>query len=643
MVPRIALVGQQNTGKSTLFDHLCGGQRNTGNWPGKTIAQKEGICGNGHHRCVLVDLPGMRDLAGNSPEEREARDLILSGQFQGIIVTLDASQLGRSLYLLADLIGTRIPLIVVATMAKKGMRIDFKKMQTLLRVPVLPIITQEWGLVNDVIGHIAQIIHGRPIPSEEALFNLYANEFGGEWQQAISLLPATLPSLKWWAVKLLEGDRELCAHLPELIGDGNSDDRALRLASCRYEWIQELLREITIVEQTESRSPGKESILLHPVWGIFLAFTFLIFGCATCIIIAQFLQNMLQPLLPKLASAMDMLCPPFAALFRGAILPGLLITVQLLVFVCIMTFGIAFAEDVGYMARMAYLFDGLMGRIGLGGKSLLPYIAGLGCTAAAVESSRIIGSPRQRLLTIASCWVIPCSGTWGLVGFIATIFFGLGAIWIIGALFLLAFLHIAVTVRVFGRHRGTDESVAMQIPPLHRAHWHHLFSMVLARAGKLLRTSMPLVLATATIFWILHQGSPAPGGISPLFRFGKFVEPFAALIGLHWKLFLAFLLAIMNRESALGALAILFSDEGLPPAVTVDFSDIRSALTASVTPPQALAFLVAFFLNIPCCAAIAITASEVRSWWWTLRLCAYYLCFALIAAGIVFHCANLFF
>ncbi|MDR0727292.1 MAG: ferrous iron transporter B [Puniceicoccales bacterium] len=608
--PRIALMGQPNTGKSTIFNLLTNSRQHTANWSGKTVEPQEGVCSNSGEAYTIIDLPGTHSLSPHSEGEKVACDYLRNENPHGVILVLDGSQLSRSMYLLTDFIGGDVPVIVIVTMVdvlkSQGREIDFQKLKAILGIPVIPII-------------------GTCHCSRKKIMD------------GLELLTRERPMLR---------HGKFMAACKKIVEDGGD---VLRMAGFRHKWIRDRLMEIYVQPPRHRLLNKFDRLALHPFFGPILAFFFLFSGFALSALVAGGVQYFLQGVANFGTKGVCILEIPalLAEILNGAILPGLMIASYLLIFVGMLTLTIGIMEDVGYVARIAYLFNGLMGRVGLQGKCIIPFVSGFGCTIAGVCGARVIDCPHQRRLTIAACWVVPCSGTWGTVGFVSVLFFGVRAIWVILGLFLLMILHIVLTTRIFrNNHKSVPGEMLMDLPPYHRPHWKNIFGTVCHQVSELLLKSIPVILLTAILLWLfLRQFNSAQTD-----AFTNYLAKFSAIFGLHWKLFVALVLSLINRESALGGIAMLFggttcglSAAGDVLAQNLPWATIEASLVGSVSIPGALAFLCAFFLNPPCCAAIAATAQEVHSCAWTLRLFIYYFFGALLAAAIVFRLATLFF
>ncbi|MDR1437840.1 MAG: ferrous iron transporter B [Puniceicoccales bacterium] len=656
MRSKIALLGQPNSGKSTFFNSLTHIHRKTGNWTGKAVDAAEAEVQCGADLFTFVDLPGAYDLSFRGDGGKILCNCLGDEQLHGAVIFIDGSQLGKSFYFLFDFIGINIPTIIAITMADRasarGLKIDFRKLKDIFGVPVVPIVTTRRGMGKKMIPHLRCLLKERPMLCRDIIFPSYEKILGNDLGTCGNLSVESIPcDPLWMKIKCLERNSLAQSPLPsdsETVGSmaEMSYSReactaaAVRIASCRYEKINGILKAAT-----HSRNPPLrhlslfDSLATHPIYGLFIAFAILLIGFSGSICAAEWGQCAMRHLFQVLEKSPLGHISPFLSLFlREAIFPGLSIGSYLVVFVGGLTLTLEIMENVGYMARIAYLFDGIMDRVGLQGKCVLPFLSGFGCTVAAVSSSRIIDSPRQRLLTIATSWVIPCSGTWGMVTLISALFFGRHAIWIFAFLFLLATIHIAITARIFGGkncRRSQLEGMLMELPPYHHPDWRQIGCDLKFRIAELLKSSIPIILFTVSVLWLFTHSAAAM-----LIHIDEHVRGFEKIIGIRWELFVVLLLSIGNRESALGGLAIFFCGDS--NFVSGCVPHLESTLRAALTMPQALAFLVAFFLNVPCCAAIAATANEVQSVRWTVRLCVHYVILSLVAAAITFHITSLF-
>ncbi|WP_312047705.1 nucleoside recognition domain-containing protein [Anaerotignum sp.] len=345
--------------------------------------------------------------------------------------------------------------------------------------------------------------------------------------------------------------------------------------------------------------------------------------------------------------------PFLVSLIVEALVPGLMMVLYMVAFVSGVSFVFGFMEDVGYMARVAYVFDNLMSKLGLHGKSVMPFLMSFGCTIGGVSGARVIDSSRQRLITIATSWAVPCAGTWGVVGLMSSLFFGVNAVWVIISLFVVAILHMKFTSWFFERGLPQQEGEAgliMELPPYHKPNWKTIFTYVWSRIKGIASKSFSVIMLVAIAIWLLSYTSTGNIENSVIYAVGKFLEPVGSIFGLSWQLVIAFIVAAMGKEAALGAIAVLFgagtgvsslAGTMVTSSVAINQTGLEAALLSAVQAPQALAFIFAFFFNVPCMAAVAASANESGSYKWTLKVVAYYFITALVLAGVAYRIALL--
>jgi ferrous iron transport protein B len=319
-------------------------------------------------------------------------------------------------------------------------------------------------------------------------------------------------------------------------------------------------------------------------------------------------------------------------------------------------FGISFVfgllEEIGYMARISFAFDGTMARFGLQGKAIMPFLTSFACNMGGVVGTRVMDSWAQRVTAMAMLWVVPCSATWGVVALVGGLFFGSGTIWVIFSLFAVALLHLFITSRIFGRAligNGEGPGLIMELPPYHRPRWKNLFRFIFSRMKDVLNRGLKVVVVVAVIFWALsHSGDGSING-SIMHRIGTSIEPVTMWFGLRWQMFVAFLVSIMGREASLGIMASAFGTTSadtwslLSATVAAEGTpELASALLATISRPEALAFLYAFFFGVPCLMTVAATVEESHSFKWTIRMVIYYISVALGLAACAYRVGLLF-
>lgn len=329
---------------------------------------------------------------------------------------------------------------------------------------------------------------------------------------------------------------------------------------------------------------------------------------------------------------------------EASVLTAVTFALQMACYVFGISLVFGFMEDIGYMARISYVFDNTMTKLGLQGKAIMPFLVSFGCNIGGVTGTRVIDSWGQRILTIALSWVVPCASTWGVVGLISGTFFGGKAVFVILSLFAVAFLHIYITYKIFGRSLNKENDrtgLIMELPPYHKPHWKTLFGSVFNKMGSVLKRALSIIICISVIFWLLSYTPDGNVTNSIIYRIGTFIEPVTMFFGLPWQLFMAFVASAMGKESALGVMASLFNTAGIWGAIegtsAVDTAALSTNLLATISQPEALAFLFAFFFNTPCLMALAATAQETHSMKWTVRIALYYILSALILATIAYH------
>ena len=661
---KIALLGQPNSGKSTIFNNLTGSHQHVGNWPGKTVEKKEGTFTRNGTTYTIADLPGSYSLSANSDEEVVTRDYIASGEAELVCILADSSQLERSLFMLADYAGINTPAMLVLTMTdvaeQKGNKVDAKALEQKLGIPVVSIVAPDLKEYEKFYTALDKALSNPQYIKTDELFSLYSeNEL---YKEALSLVPANGKkhySAQWLAAKLMDGDKIVA----EMADDKNAVSRftekakngSLFTSDCKFEWIGQLLDGTVTKTKTASEILTKfDRAAISKKKGKWIAVGILLAALCGSMVIALPFMGLGFAILPPLSSLVKNIVASaggpewLASLINTSICTPIGWVTAMVGFVFGVNLVFGYIEQVGYMARVSYVFDNVMNKLGLQGKSVMPLLMSFGCTMGGAAGSRVIDNHGQRLLTIALAWAVPCGAIFSVIPTLATAFFGWGSAIVMVLLLALMFLHMFVTAKIFGRKLSPKENRAgliMELPPYHKPRWKDIIRTTLNNVWDTFKKAFSVVFVIATVFWLLSYSSNA-GEASMLQKIGEAIEPFTKIFGLSWQSFMAFVASAVSKEGVLGVFSVVFTGDGsiidMATKVTTADANIGEIMAAAISKAEGLALIVAVTFNVPCLMAVASTYHETHSLKWTLKIAAYYVVSALILAGITYHIANIF-
>lgn len=660
----IALLGQPNSGKSTLFNALTGLKQHVGNWPGKTVEKKEGKFEHNGKKYLVADLPGSYSLSANSDEEIITRDYIASGKADVVCILADSSQLERSLYMLADYAGITVPTFLLLNMsdvaAGQGKQIDADAISKKLGIPVVLFSAQNKKNYDGFYSALEQVVNNKNVLSADSLELKYRTI--PEYTKLKSFVKDNIIpgySSMWIAEKAVEGDAPVIAKIKSSLNDGdrnqfeetvaNLKNGVLLTGSKKFEWIDSIL-DGTVKSEKKTRKLGKfDRLITHRIWGKPVVILIVLFG-----LIASFI-----PALPfmGIGSAVGAIanpvsswltginCPPFViAIICDVVINSLGFILKMLGFVFGVTLVFGLLEEIGVMARISYVFDNTMSKLGLQGKSIMPFLVSFGCTMGGAAGARVIDNWGQKVLTIALAWAIPCGAAWAVVPMLSSVWFGAWAPLIIVAILAVMVLHMWITSKIFGHSLVKKEDrcgMIMELPPYHKPRWGSLFRYVLGRTKDTFFRVLKVVLIVSFVFWLLTFTTSGSMDNSILYKVGKFIEPVTKIFGLGWKTFMAFIASSIGKEGAIGVLSTIFTDHSmLTVGGTVAggaVANINELLVANVAKPEALAFIFAVTFNMPCVVALAATYQETHSAKWTAIIALYYTLGALLLACVAYH------
>ncbi len=630
----VALAGQPNVGKSTIFNLLTGLNQHVGNWPGKTVEQKVGTATYDGITLDLVDLPGTYSLTANSPEELIAREYILTQRPDVIVAVVDAAILERSLYLVAELVQLGVPLVVGLNMldvaARHGTHIDTAKLSEAIGAPVINLVAAKKIGIDQLVQSAIQAARSSTIPIDLPALPDQTEAARSEIERLIATeLPDAYP-LHWAALKLLEHDAALIDQLRKLLNpiEWAQLDRIWQananapivIAGERYTWISRAVKAAVVRRPTATAmfTARIDRVATHPVLGLGVLAGILGLLFLLTYTIGAPLQEWLDVnIIHRLAQAASTLLANAPAWLQSFVINGVLGGVgTVLTFAPILIIffaGLAALEDVGYMARAAYMMDGFMRLMGLHGKSFLPLFLGFGCNVPSVAGTRVIEAPQARLLTILIMPLVPCTARLAVVAFMTPVFFGAAAPLVALGLVLLSLAVLGIAGAVLNRTilKGERSAFIMEMPLYHRPNARTIGLLVWQRTIGFVKHAGSLILIMSLIIWASANIPTGHIETSLLGSIGKALEPIGAQLGLSWQLLVALLASFIAKENSIATLGILYG-------TGENTANLAMVLGKAMVPAAALSFLVVQVLFIPCVATVGAIRQETRSWRWTL-------------------------
>jgi ferrous iron transport protein B len=668
----VALIGNPNAGKTTLFNVLTGARQKVGNWPGVTIEKKEGSRRFRDVELTFIDLPGTYSLSSYSLEETVVRDYLLGEKPDVVVQVVDASNLERNLYLAVQLLELGVPLVMALNMwdefQGKGFKLNLKLLCDLLGCEIVPTIgSRGFGveaLLDAVLntatrtttnGHMISVNYGLQLESEVA---------GLSQRVAQTCDLDGMPS-RWLALRLLEGDQEMLVRVtPELsqYGDLREELEAATtrlnrhfpegvetlIADRRYGFIAGALQETltrSVVNRREM-SEHVDRILTNRMLGmpLFLLFLWLLFQATFTLGAAP--QHWIGSGVDAVGGLLARLLPagPLNDLVVDGIIGGVGGVLVFLPNILILFLGISILEDTGYMARAAFLMDKLMHMLGLHGKSFIPLIMGFGCGVPAIMATRALESRRDRLLTILLIPLMSCSARLPVYILFAGAFFPRHAGNVIFLLYIFGVVAAIGAGKLFSLTllRSKGAPFVMELPPYRiptlRASLMHMWD----RGSQYLRKMGTIILAASVIVWFVGafprvDGQKPPAQDSYVGQFGRAISPALDPLGFDWQMGVSLLTGLVAKEVVVSTMGVLYGvgDQ----AQTENGEVLPNALKNSgITPISALAFMFFVLLYSPCLAAITAIWRETGSWRWTLFSVGYQ---TVLAWGVALIVVNL--
>lgn len=648
----VALAGQPNTGKSTIFNRLTGLRQRVGNWPGKTVSRREGFAEREDRVYRIVDLPGAYGLSAHSLEEEIARDYIVSGKPDVMVVVVNAAALERGLYLVSELAALDLPVVIALNMMDvaedEGRKIDHRKLSEAAGMPVVPMTASRNQGVKKLLTALDSFGPADFTPAKSR------PETIAEIAELIPLInpAASFPwPAAWTASKLFEGDGTVTRIVLSSMDEGrlqksvktflaDHTDSASAIVHSRQQWIDTVCHgAVSDITGDANLTTRLDRWLLHPVWGRITAFlavpltVAIVFGL-TMLAMGVTLMVVFEkgPFIKEAWPGM------LGSLVADGILLGLGWVAALSIAIGIIYTLFHFLEDVGYLARISYLTDSLLRRAGTSGKAAIPLLMGLACNTIAIAGTRVVDTRRQRLAAIFMLPFLPCGGQSMVAALFVLAFFPPITATVIIVTITLANILAAVLAGKTVAHftpRPEADGLILELPLYHRPNFRTIFSGVRTRVVMFVRRAGSVIFCAVILVWAVSYFPNGDVHTSFLYQFGRLLEPAGKMVGLDWRFMVALLSSFIAKETTAGTLAVLFS------LSSPDSHDIIKTIGESITLPAALAFVVASHFYVPCLATVAMLRSEIGSVKWTVVLLAVMLTLAFFLAFITYQIASL--
>ena len=671
---KVALVGNPNCGKTTLFNALTGSNQYVGNWPGVTVEKKEGLAKVGDVSFTVVDLPGIYSLSPYSMEELVARKFIIGEKPDAIINIVDATNLERNLYLTMQLLELERPMVLAVNfmdeVEKNGDQIDCDRLSAHLGVPVIPISARDNKNIDKLVEEAHRQMHTGLTLEPDDLYDDFTHIIHHRIGELIhdKAYAAGIPA-HWAAIKLLEGDEvvakalklppevqeKLDAIVAEYENSSDLGDRETLIADSRYQYIE----KVVAASVTKGQKPGEltltekiDKVVTHRLFAIplFLC-TMLIMFVVTFGPFGSWLSDLvgagidafgswLGPVLTDLGVSYVLV-----SLICDGIIGGVGGVLTFLPQIALLFLFLSFLEDSGYMSRAAFIMDRLLRRFGLSGKAFIPMLMGFGCSVPAIMGARTMENEKDRRMTILLIPFMSCSAKLPVYGLISAAFFGPWAGLVVFGLYVIGMIMGILSGLFFKKTLfvGEPAPFVLELPPYRLPSLGNMLTHVWQKVKGFLIKAGTLILLMSVILWLLKAfdfslrmvEDPSQSMLGAL---GSLIAPVFAPLGFgHWQAAVALLTGLIAKEMVVSSLSMFYGF-----SLTAAGGQVAAAMTG-FTPLSAFSMLVFILLYVPCVAAVSTLFKEMNSPKWAWFSIAWQLGCAYVVSLLVYQVGSLFF
>ncbi|MBC3888663.1 ferrous iron transport protein B [Acetobacterium paludosum] len=640
---KVALAGNPNSGKTTLFNCLTGSNLYVGNWPGVTVEKKEGDLKNTSEKITLVDLPGIYSLAPYSMDEIVSRNFLLEERPDLIINIIDASNIERNLYLTTQLMELDCPMVGALNMMdvvqKKGVEIDVDALEKLFGFPFVEISAQQETGIDDLIKMVGRIVKNDKKQEFPKIFPEQINEIFKEFENLLqNKFPNVLPDYPriFRAVKLIEKDDEVLSKIDDcsiLLEDiektrkkievfsGNDVDSAI--ADYRYRFITATINMATrkTKENTQQFQEQLDKVLMnrYAALPIFFLFMFIIYYVSITLVgqvtiggITWFIKDVL---IVNIAAGLGSIGAAdwIIALINDGIITGVGAVLTFVPQLMALFFFISILEDSGYMARVAFIMDRIFRHFGLSGKSFIPMVVGLGCSVPGIMATRTLENERERKLTAVLTPFISCGAKMPIYILMASVFFTTNQTLLVFSLYLISLIVVFSSGFILSKtwFKGADSGYLLEIPPFRLPKIKNTLTQVWERIKEFLVRAGTIIFAASVVLWFLQNFTLGfqmvqSADESILATFGKVIAPIFVPLGFgNWMASVALLTGIAAKEMIISTLSVLTAGQA---------GGLTLAISQIFTPVSAYSFVIFILLASPCMAALATMRKELGNW-----------------------------
>lgn len=656
----VGFVGNPNCGKTTLFNAFTGAKLKVANWPGVTVERVEGETAYKGRPIRVIDTPGIYSLTSYTIEEKVTRQCLEDGEVDVIINVVDASSLERNLYLTLQLLELKKPVILALNMMDivedRGMELDLHRLPEMLgSIPVVPVSARKRTgldvLLHAVVHHYEEGPHGVVVN--------YTPQIENKISKVEIILKAhygEMDNLRWHAIKFLEYDEVVCKDHPVDVTNVIDHNYEKEIINQKYDYIEEIIEECLVnKEQKAAKTDKIDEYLTHSIWGlpIFLGIMALVFFLTFTV--GDFLKGYFEIALDLLSAYMVHFMGSIHAngwitsLVVDGIVAGVGGILTFLPNIFILFLALAFLEDSGYMARVAYVMNEIMGRVGLSGKAFLPMLLGFGCTVPAVMASRALPSERDRKRTILITPFMSCSARLPIYVLFSGMFFPNHALFVAYSLYLIGLL-VAILIAYVTQHltkAGEEDTLLIELPEYKAPNGRTVAIYVWDKVKDYLsKAGTTIFLASIVLWFVLNSG---PGGfvtdVSQSFAaiVGRLLVPVLKPAGLgDWRIAVALISGLSAKEVVVSSFSVLFGISNINSFAGM--GELSMALgSVGFGGVNAYALMIFCLLYSPCIAAVAAIKRETGSARWTLLMVLFQLTVAWLASVIVYQAGSLFF